>query len=1182
MPDDISARTGATDPTSDQTASDHTEYQALAQERLEELSYLNHRTPRSYSQEQPSTIDTIVYPGTHQASIELLMSLLIEAFKLPKEETLIDHYPAWLLKSVMLQGRLYLTSGHVCFYSYIPRGDDITIKSGYLTKKSRTTSRQHRHWFVLKNNILSYYSHASDLYYPNGNIDLKRAKAAVFDLKSSGEEGIAFKLITTEREYVFRADTASAANEWIKVLQKMIFRLNNDGDCVKIAIPIASVLDIEESDVLPFATTMKIKIADDIDTFAINEYYFSFFSGADAAFEAIKFQLNTSQNKSYNSASVEASFPRGEQVSDTSKAAPSYSPGEVLSPAVGEEESGGETLLSVEEFAREMRSEDETHLPLSASRILRLRKSIVESSPDEQLQHTSLENLQEQAAERQEQQHPKRTTSLTRTLGSHIKSVGQAATSAIQAPLNIFTKSANQDDPGAESLAAAEVFRREFGLPDNERLLKTCQPFYRHGVPVTGDFYISDSHICYKSSTPGSKIRIMLPLEAVETAKQATGFHFGLSALVLAIRAHEDIFFGFSHASERDQCIHFIEGALENLKALKERNLPRPTSQDSEKAREEHHALEQARKNAGGLNETYRPPLEDLVGVPALIFDSPNASMVAFKPAHQLHITCLTIGSRGDVQPYVALCKGLIADGQKARIVTHEEFRDFVESHGIEFAPVDGNPAELMSICVEHGMFTYSFLREASRKFRGWLDSLLSSSWLACQNTDVLIESPSAMGGIHIAEALGIPYFRAFTMPWTKTRVYPHAFAVPEHNSGGNWNSLTYSAFDTLFWKAISGQVNRWRKSALKLPSTSFGQLAQHKIPFLYNFSPSVVPPAIDWHDWIKVTGYWFLDGADDRHGEKWTAPDEVTKFISKARNDDKKLVYIGFGSIVVSDPKALTKAVIEAVKQSGVRCILVKGWSARSSKSADYSDDEGDVKQESAGAGGDGKVDEASSPADQEEAFGSEILSLDSIPHDWLFPQIDAACHHGGAGSLGASLRAGVPTIVKPFFGDQYFFGDRVQNLGVGVCLRKLTVSHLRDAIQLCTTDRLTIQKARVIGEQIRSENGVDFAIQCIYRDLDYARSLVKRPRRLTGTSEKSEESWQVIDYRDEDASDIDDSDLYDNRRDAEGNKYSILKSLKNLKLPNPLGEKSGSYGLSGIKVFKQSAKLHKQHLGD
>ena len=93
--------------------------------------------------------------------------------------------------------------------------------------------------------------------------------------------------------------------------------------------------------------------------------------------------------------------------------------------------------------------------------------------------------------------------------------------------------------------------------------------------------------------------------------------------------------------------------------------------------------------------------------------------------------------------------------------------------HGIEFGYVGGDPAELMRICVENGMFTVSFIKEGLQKFRDWIDDLLVTSWSACQGTDLIIESPSAMGGLHIAEGLGVPYFRAFTMPWTRTRAYP-------------------------------------------------------------------------------------------------------------------------------------------------------------------------------------------------------------------------------------------------------------------------------------------------------------------------------------------------------------------------------------------------------------------------
>jgi len=240
-----------------------------------------------------------------------------------------------------------------------------------------------------------------------------------------------------------------------------------------------------------------------------------------------------------------------------------------------------------------------------------------------------------------------------------------------------------------------------------------------------------------------------------------------------------------------------------------------------------------------------------------------------------------------------------------------------------------------------------------------------------------------------------------------------------------------------------------------------------HKIPFLYNFSPSVVPPPLDWPEWIRVTGYWFLDDADVS-AKKWTAPADLLEFIDGAHKVGKKIVYIGFGSIVVSDPKAMTQCVIEAVVKSGVYAILSKGWSDRLHV----------------------KTDDASEP---EEPLPKQIYAISSIPHDWLFQRIDAACHHGGAGTTGASLRAGIPTIIRPFFGDQLFWADRVEALGVGTAVRKLTVSTLTDALLSATTDVKQIDRARLLGEQIRRENGVATAIEAIYRDLEYARSLIK-----------------------------------------------------------------------------------------
>lgn len=663
------------------------------------------------------------------------------------------------------------------------------------------------------------------------------------------------------------------------------------------------------------------------------------------------------------------------------------------------------------------------------------------------------------------------------------------------------------DGDDDDAVGSGDRFRDHFALPSTEKLQASYFGFLHRVLPLYGKIYISDRSFCFRSLLPGTRTKLILPLKDMENVDKEKGFRFGYSGLVVVIKGHEELFFEFAQADIRDDCAVTLLQNLETMRYLQESGLLTLEEKESaETASAEHKALQQARADGHAEHDLKLPKKgEEGHEGPSILFDDPRASILNFKPTESLRITCLTIGSRGDVQPYIALCKGLLAEGHRPKIATHHEFGDWVKSHGIAFEPVEGDPAELMRICVENGMFTYSFLKEASSKFRGWIDELLTSAWKACQDTDILIESPSAMGGIHIAEALEIPYFRAFTMPWTRTRAYPHAFAVPDHKMGGAYNYITYVMFDNVFWKAIAGQINRWRKKELGLQATNLEKLQPNKVPFMYNFSPSVVVPPLDYSDWIRVTGYWFLDEAST-----WTPPKELTDFIKKARADKKKIVYVGFGSIVVPDSAAMTRTIIDSVLKADVRCILSKGWSDRLDKK----------------------------PTDHvDPPLPDEILQIKSAPHDWLFKQIDAAAHHGGAGTTGASLRAGLPTIIKPFFGDQYFFGNRVEDLGVGIVLKKLNVSFFSRALwEACNSQRMIV-KAQVLGRAIREvcflsnfnfsltfslsrlltrrqENGVDTAIQSIYRDLEYAKSLIKRRdgKPLDDNLEDSEESWTFI----------------------------------------------------------------------
>lgn len=618
------------------------------------------------------------------------------------------------------------------------------------------------------------------------------------------------------------------------------------------------------------------------------------------------------------------------------------------------------------------------------------------------------------------------------------------------------------DDEGQDRISE-ERFQAHFALPKSERLRATYFGYFMRVLPLYGKVYLSDRTFCFRSLMPGTRTKLILPIRDIENVTKSSGFRLGYAGLVVVIRGHEELFFEFGDTVLRDNLAVFLLKGVETAKSLRDsEGLDSEEKEEAENAVAEHQALEKARHEEFPEHELHPPRHNSSVSDgPTIIFDDPKASFINFKPEKSLRITCLTIGSRGDVQPYIALCKGLMAEGHKAKIATHMEFKYWIEKHGIEFAPVEGDPGELMRLCIANGTFTVSFLREASSTMRTWLDGLLASSWLACKGSDVLIESPSAMAGIHIAEKLCIPYFRAFGMPWTRTRAYPQAFMMPERKMGGAYNLVTYILFDAVFWKATAHQINRWRNNTLSLPNTSLEKMQPNKVPFLYNFSQHVVPPPLDYSDWIRVTGYWFLNEG----GESWTAPQDLVDFIAKARKDKKKLVYVGFGSIIMDNPSKFTREIIAAVLKADVRCILSKGWSDRlDPKSAEAQEagvsTDGDSSTNGSSDGKQGLV---------EIPLPSEIFSIKSAPHDWLFSQIDAAAHHGGSGTTGASLRAGIPTIVRPFFGDQFFFGGRVEDLGVGILLKKWGVNSFARALWEGTHSERMIVKARALGESIR-----------------------------------------------------------------------------------------------------------------
>jgi sterol 3beta-glucosyltransferase len=193
---------------------------------------------------------------------------------------------------------------------------------------------------------------------------------------------------------------------------------------------------------------------------------------------------------------------------------------------------------------------------------------------------------------------------------------------------------------------------------------------------------------------------MILPIRDVTGVQRHRAYRFGYSVLVVVVKGHEEIFFELGSTATRNSFESVVESRMDAVnQELAQHKAPRA----SEGAREALilRDLEPHTSASPSRGEFSVPSDRHSDSFPPLMFRSTSSTFVSFRPRESLHFTCLSIGSRGDVQPYIALCKGLMAEGHRCRIASHEEYRNWVESHGIEFSGIGGDPAELMRICVE-------------------------------------------------------------------------------------------------------------------------------------------------------------------------------------------------------------------------------------------------------------------------------------------------------------------------------------------------------------------------------------------------------------------------------------------------------------------------------------------------
>jgi len=420
-----------------------------------------------------------------------------------------------------------------------------------------------------------------------------------------------------------------------------------------------------------------------------------------------------------------------------------------------------------------------------------------------------------------------------------------------------------------------------------------------------------------------------------------------------------------------------------------------------------------------------------------------------------MRINLLTFGSRGDVQPALALGVGLKRAGFNVQLSAFEEFRSLVEEHGLGFVPLGANVQELLHQSFGKKLFTGTALFDLFKLFQKMCSMMFTALWQASQGCDLLISNTATSMFVDaVAEKLQIPHIETSVFPGWPTGAFPSFFGPWPPSLGGQSSGFAgqvKAAINRFSYKPVAWAVSlllrpnieRCRRDILGLPKKKSKRPGIEPAPILAGFSKQVLPRPSDWDENIHVTGYWYLDNPG------YEPPPALQTFMDAGPPP----VYIGFGSMPSQDPEQVTDMVIQALSLAKQRGILLTGRGILG----------GGMNQRSS---------------------TYPVHFVESVPHDWLLPRVAVAVHHGGAGTTAAGIRAGIPSILIPVGADQRLWAYRVEKLGVGprpIARSRLTAERLAKAIQQSITNQTMCQSAAALGKKIRTEDGVGDAVRII-----------------------------------------------------------------------------------------------------
>jgi vancomycin aglycone glucosyltransferase len=404
-----------------------------------------------------------------------------------------------------------------------------------------------------------------------------------------------------------------------------------------------------------------------------------------------------------------------------------------------------------------------------------------------------------------------------------------------------------------------------------------------------------------------------------------------------------------------------------------------------------------------------------------------------------MRVLIATLGSRGDVQPMVALAIGLRDRGHRVTFCGPTDAQAMVESRDLTFVNLGVDAQRFLEEHPDVQGGRARALITTRAVVRTLVDEQFRVIEPAAGEADLILGAGLVNAPSTIAEAIGLPYrFVAFGSMAIPSRMHP-PYMFPLAGLPGIANLALWRTTDVLLQVLLGDSLNRHRRRLGLAPTRRASRVLTRPGSLLLAADPEISPPPLDYDSAIAVTGALRLPVEAAA-----SLPPAIEAFLVAGPPP----VYIGFGSMTDADPERTTRTLVDAAQRAGVRAIISFGW---------------------AGLGG---------------ALPPTCIACGEVSHDALFPRLAGIVHHGGAGTTATAARAGVPQLVVPHLLDQFYWANRIASIGIGpqaVARRSLTASRLAAGLIAMTTNTDMRDAARALGDRLRGRDGVSAAVAAI-----------------------------------------------------------------------------------------------------